>query len=61
MLPDNREGHFLICSNDMYENTWASVETKADLEEGYKITDIHYAVAYRQFQGLMKDSVCNFI
>ena len=45
----------------MYENTWASVETKADLEEGYKITDIHYAVAYRQFQGLMKDSVCNFI
>ena len=61
VLPDNSNGKLLFHLNDMYEKTWASVEFKLALEKGYEITNIHAAVAYKRFKGLMKDYVGTFI
>ena len=41
--------------------TWASVELKRSMEEGYVITKIHAALKYDKFNGLMKEYVGDFI
>ena len=61
VLPDNSDGKLLFHLNDMYEKTWASPELKLALQKGYEITKIHSAVAYKRYNGLMKEYVGNFI
>jgi G:T-mismatch repair DNA endonuclease (very short patch repair protein) len=61
VLPDSTDGKLLFHLNDMYEKTWASVELKLALEKGYQITKIHSAVAYKRYNGLMREYVGNFI
>ena len=61
VLPDNSNGQLLFHLSDMYEKTWASAELKLALEKGYQITKIHSAVAYKRYNGLMKEYVGNFI
>jgi hypothetical protein len=57
VLPDNSDGKLLFHLNDMYEKTWASPELKLALQKGYEITKIHSAVAYKRYNGLMKEYV----
>ena len=61
VLPDNSDGKLLFHLNDMYEKTWASPELKLALQKGYEITKIHSAVAYKRYNGLMKEYVGSFI
>ena len=61
VLPDNSDGKLLFHLEDMYEKTWASPELKLALQKGYEITKIHSAVAYKRYNGLMKEYVGNFI
>ena len=61
VLPDSTDGKLLFHLNDMYEKTWSSVELKLALEKGYQITKIHSAVAYKRYNGLMREYVGNFI
>ena len=61
VLPDNSDGKLLFHLNHMYEKTWASPELKLALQKGYEITKIHSAVAYKRYNGLMKEYVGHFI
>ena len=61
VLPDNSNGKLLFHLNPMKEKTWSSVELKLALEKGYTITKIHSAVAYKRYNGLMREYVGNFI
>ena len=61
VLPDNTNGKLLFHLNRMFEKTWSSVELKLALEKGYVITKIHSAIAYKKFNGLMRDYVGHFI
>ena len=61
VLPDNTNGKLLFHLNPMYEKTWSSVELKLALEKGYQITKIHSAIAYKRYNGLMKEYVGSFL
>jgi len=61
VLPDNSEGKLLFHLKPMYEKTWTSTELKLALEKGYKITQIHSALEYKRYNGLMKDYVGCFL
>jgi hypothetical protein len=61
VLPRN-ENHKLLFSLDKIKaKTFASVELKRALEEGYKITKVYSALQYKRYNGLMKDYVAYFI
>lgn len=61
VLPDKDDVKLLFHLNPMKEKTWAPVELKMALEKGYKITKIHSALAYKRYNGLMREYVGNFI
>ena len=61
VLPDNSNGKLLFHLDNMTEKTFTSIELQYALKLGYKITNIHSALEYKKYQGLMKDYVENFL
>jgi hypothetical protein len=60
VLPDNTGGKLLFDLMPKYNKTFASVEVKLALQLGYKI-NIHSALEFQKYKGLMKDYVEFFL
>ena len=61
VLPRNENHKLLFSLDKLVAKTFASVELKRALEEGYKITKIYSALQYKRYNGLVKDYVAYFI